>query len=231
MPNANAFWDGFRWILVDEYQDMDQDQYELISAIAGRSREDEDSKLTLFAVGDDDQNIYSFKGANVEFIRRFEQDFAARQAWLTENYRSTAHIIEAANRFIAPARQRMKVEHPIEINRDRRQDEPGGEWAARDPVAGGRVQVIDAGANDQTQALAVIAELQRLEALAAEAGDWDWRRCAIIARQWRTLDPVQSLCERHGPTGPARQRRRQLFFGGCVRPGSCATGCGNHPID
>lgn len=132
------------------------------------------------------------------FIRRFEQDFDARQAWLTENYRSTAHIIEAANRFIAPARQRMKVEHPIEINRDRRQDEPGGEWAARDPVAGGRVQVIDAGANDQTQALAAIAELQRLEALAAEASDWDWRRCAIIARQWRTLDPVQSLCERQG---------------------------------
>ena len=190
--------DGFRWILVDEYQDIDQEQYELISAIAGRSREDEDSKLTLFAVGDDDQNIYSFAGASVAFIRRFEQDFDARQAWLTENYRSTAHIIDAANRFIAPARQRMKVEHPIEINRDRRQDEPGGEWAARDPVAGGRVQVIDAGANDQTQALAVIAELQRLEALAAEAGDWDWRRCAIIARQWRTLDPVQSLCEAQG---------------------------------
>ncbi len=190
--------DGFRWILVDEYQDMDQDQYELISAIADRSREDEDSKLTLFAVGDDDQNIYSFMGASVAFIRRFEQDFAARQAWLTENYRSTAHIIEAANRFIAPARERMKVEHPIEINRHRRQEEPGGEWAARDPVAGGRVQLIDAGADDQTQALAAIAELQRLEALAAEAGDWDWRRCAIIARQWRTLDPVQSLCERQG---------------------------------
>ena len=190
--------DGFRWILVDEYQDMDQDQYDLISAIAGRSREEEDSKLTLFAVGDDDQNIYSFMGASVAFIRRFEQDFAARQAWLTENYRSTAHIIEAANRFIAPARQRMKVEHPIEINRDRRRDEPGGEWAVRDPVAGGRVQVLDAGANDQTQALAAIAELQRLAALAAEAGDWDWRRCAIIARQWRTLDPVQSLCERKG---------------------------------
>ena len=190
--------DGFRWILVDEYQDIDQDQYELISAIAGRSREDEDSKLTLFAVGDDDQNIYSFKGASVAFIRRFEQDFVARQAWLTENYRSTALIIEAANRFIAPARQRMKADHPIKVNRDRRHEKPGGVWAARDPVAQGRVQVLNAGTDRQTQALAAIAEFQRLEALAAEAGDWDWRRCAIIARRWRTLDPVQSLCERQG---------------------------------
>ena len=190
--------DGFRWILVDEYQDIDQDQYELISAIAGRSREDEESKLTLFAVGDDDQNIYSFMGASVAFIRRFEQDFAARKVWLTENYRSTAHIIEAANRFIAPARQRMKAEHPIEVNRDRWHEKPGGEWAARDPVAQGRVQVLDAGTDRHTQALAAITELQRLAALAAEAGDWDWRRCAIIARQWRTLDPVQSLCDRQG---------------------------------
>ena len=62
---------GFRWILVDEYQDIGADQYELISALAGRTLEDEDRKLTLFAVGDDDQNIYAFNGASVEFIRRF----------------------------------------------------------------------------------------------------------------------------------------------------------------
>ncbi len=48
---------GFRWILVDEYQDIDADQYALISALAGRTRDDEAGKLTVFAVGDDDQNI------------------------------------------------------------------------------------------------------------------------------------------------------------------------------
>ena len=48
---------GFRWILVDEYQDIGPDQYELISALAGRTLEDDAGKLTLFAVGDDDQNI------------------------------------------------------------------------------------------------------------------------------------------------------------------------------
>ena len=69
---------GFRWILVDEYQDIGPDQYELISALAGRTLADEEGKLTLFAVGDDDQNIYAFSGASVEFIRRFEADYAAK---------------------------------------------------------------------------------------------------------------------------------------------------------
>ena len=48
---------GFRWILVDEYQDIGRDEYGLISALAGRTLTDEDDKLSLFAVGDDDQNI------------------------------------------------------------------------------------------------------------------------------------------------------------------------------
>ena len=187
---------GFRWICVDEYQDLDPDQYELVSALAGRTLEEADSKLTLFAVGDDDQNIYSFKGASVSFIRSFNGDYAARQAWLTENYRSTAYIIAAANAFIEPARRRMKDAHPIEIDRARRKEALGGEWAARDPVARGRVQVLSVGADDKTQALAAIAEFRRLEALAAD--DWDWRNCAIIARRWRTLDPVRSLCELEG---------------------------------
>ena len=189
---------GFRWILVDEYQDIDQDQYDLISALAGRTLEDEDSKLTLFAVGDDDQNIYTFNGASVEFIRRFNQDYAARPAWLTENYRSTAHIIGAANVFIEPARERMKTENPIEIDRKRSKAAPGGDWSTRDPVAGGRVQVLAVGADVRAQAVAAVAELRRLEALAAIAGDWNWRKCAVIAREWRTLDPVRNLCELEG---------------------------------
>ena len=189
---------GFRWILVDEYQDIDQDQYDLISALAGRTLEDEDSKLTLFAVGDDDQNIYTFNGASVEFIRRFNQDYAARPAWLTENYRSTAHIISAANVFIEPAQERMKTEHPIEIDRKRSKAAPGGEWSKRDLAAGGRVQFFAAGADDRTQAVAAVAELRRLEELSATGGDWNWRKCAVIAREWRTLDLVRNLCELEG---------------------------------
>ena len=94
---------GFRWILVDEYQDIGLEQYELISALAGRTLAEEDDKLSLFAVGDDDQNIYAFNGSSVEFIRRFEADYGARPFFLTDNYRSTSHIIAAANAVVQPA--------------------------------------------------------------------------------------------------------------------------------
>ena len=69
---------GLQHILVDEYQDIDQAQYDLVSAIAGRTLEDGDGQLSIMAVGDDDQNIYAFRGANVEFIRKFQNDYQAK---------------------------------------------------------------------------------------------------------------------------------------------------------
>ena len=184
--------EGFRWILVDEYQDIGPDEYELISALAGRKLPDEDDRLSIFAVGDDDQNIYAFNGSSTEFIRRFEDDYDARSEYLVDNYRSTGHIIDAANAVIEPARQRMKGEHPIAIDRSRRRDPPGRSWTMLDPVAQGRVQVLPAGGNPISQAQAAVAELQRLSALDP---DWDWSRCAVIAPEWSYLDPVRSLCE------------------------------------
>ena len=185
---------GFRWILVDEYQDINAEQYALIAALAGRTLEDEDRKLTLFAVGDDDQNIYAFNGASVEFIRRFEADYGPKPAFLTDNYRSTGHIIAAANTWIAPARQRMKTDHPIGINRARTKEALGGVWEKRDPVAHGRVQILAVQHDPIAQAQAVMTELQRLAALSPE---WDWATCAAIAREWRYLDPVRAFCEVH----------------------------------
>lgn len=183
---------AFRWILVDEYQDVGPEQYELIAALAGRTRDDEDGKLSLFAVGDDDQNIYAFNGASVEFIRRFESDYAARIAYLTDNYRSTAHIIAAANRVIEPARERMKNAHPITVDRTRSDAPAGGRWEGLDAVARGRVQVLPVGENELTQAVAVIQELQRLASLAP---DWQWARVAVIAREWSVFEPVRAACE------------------------------------
>lgn len=183
---------GFRWILVDEYQDIGPEQYALIAALAGRTLQDDEGRLSLFAVGDDDQNIYAFAGASVEFIRRFESDYAATTAYLVENYRSTAHIIDVANRVVAPARERMKVERPIAIDRKRTKSPPGGVWASIDPVARGRVQILPAGEDLRTQAVAVMTELRRLAALDP---DWDWSQVAVIAREWKYLDPVRSYCE------------------------------------
>ena len=186
---------GFRWILVDEYQDIGPDEYELIAALAGRTLDEEAAKLNLFAVGDDDQNIYAFKGASVEFIRRFEEDYSAKSSHLTGNYRSTGHIIAAANALIEPARERMKAGHPIEVDRARKKDPPGGAWEERDPVTRGRVQILPAGSHPVEQAQAVVVELQRLAALDP---DWDWSRCAVMAREWKYLDPVRAFCEAEG---------------------------------
>ena len=186
---------GFRWILVDEYQDIGEEEYALIAALAGRTIEDETGKLTLFAVGDDDQNIYAFKGASVEFIRRFEADYGPKPAHLTANYRSTGHIIAAANAVIAPARERMKSAHPIRIDRAREQDPPGGAWEKLDPVSRGKVRILPAGRDPVTQAQAVMAELMRL---AERSPEWDWSRCAIIAREWKFLAPVQAFCVAEG---------------------------------
>ena len=184
---------GFRWILVDEYQDINADQYELISALAGRTQEEADRKLTLFAVGDDDQNIYAFNGASVEFIRRFEEDYGPRPAFLVDNYRSTGHIVEAANALIEPARLRMKGAHPIRVDRGRAKDAPGGVWEEVDPVAEGRVQILPAQSDPIAQAQVAMTELERLATLATD--DWDWSRCAVIAREWRFLEPVRAFCE------------------------------------
>jgi ATP-dependent DNA helicase RecQ len=186
---------GFRWILVDEYQDIGAGQYDLIAALAGRTRTDEDGKLSLLAVGDDDQNIYAFNGASVEFIRRFEADYSARPAYLTENYRSSANIVTAANRMIEPARERMKSAHPIAVDRARRALPAGGRWESMDPVARGRVQILRTQADEVGQAVAAVDELRRLAALASH---WDWTEVAVIARDWKYLDPVRAYCERLG---------------------------------
>ena len=183
---------GYRWLLVDEYQDVGPEEYALIAAVAGRSLEDPDLRISLFAVGDDDQNIYAFSGASVEFIRRFQDDYKAQPFYLTENFRSTANIIEAANRVIAPAQNRMKAEHPITVDRARRDAPKGGALAQLDPVAQGRVQILHTSDNAADQAIAAVGELERLSALVP---GWSWGRAAVIAREWRYLHPVRSRCE------------------------------------
>jgi len=184
---------GFRWILVDEYQDIGPGQYALISALAGRKRSDEDGRLNLFAVGDDDQNIYAFAGASVEFIRRFASDYQAKPLFLVENYRSTANIIDISNRLIAGAGMRMKQEQPIRIDASRIKSAPGGDWQTRDSVVQGRVQLLPAGQNPEQQALAVFTEIRRLAVLGI-----DLNKTAVIARQWKFLDPLRAACESAG---------------------------------
>ena len=197
---------GLHWILVDEYQDIGRPEYELIAALAGRTLAEDDARLNLFAVGDDDQNIYAWKGASVRFIRRFAQDYRAREEYLVENYRSSAHIIDAANRCIEPAAERLKRAHRLRIDARRRAEPPGGNWARRDDLANGKVQVLQVAGGQLAQAVAAVEELKRLSEL--DRPGWRWSRCAVIARNWADLDPVRSVCEVHGI--PAQSAREEL---------------------
>lgn len=193
---------GYQHILVDEYQDIDQRQYELVSAIAGRTENDEDAKLTIMAVGDDDQNIYSFRGANVEFIRRFEKDYNAKFHYLVENFRSTANIIAAGNAHIFQNRDRMKTEYPIRINKGRERMADGGDWTHLDPFAQGRVQILNV-ANRNVQTNVLVCQLKKLK---KNLPALQWSDCAVLARTHEELAPVRAGLEHAGiPVAYARQ--------------------------
>ncbi len=181
---------GYRHILVDEYQDIDADQYRLVSAIAGRTREQD--RLTVLAVGDDDQNIYAFRGASIEYIRRFQADYEAELYYLIDNYRSSGHIIAAANALIVHNQERMKTDHAIRIDRRRITEPAGGRWAALDGYAKGRVLVL-AVADVGRQAIALVARIRELKRLAGTAVSWG--DFAVMARSHRVLEPIRALCE------------------------------------
>jgi DNA helicase-2/ATP-dependent DNA helicase PcrA len=88
------YQEQFLHVLIDEYQDINYSQYVLIKMLAQKNR-------NLFAVGDDDQSIYGFRGADVSLILRFEKDFPeAHIVKLEQNYRSTRTILDAANQVV-----------------------------------------------------------------------------------------------------------------------------------
>jgi DNA helicase-2/ATP-dependent DNA helicase PcrA len=89
------FQERLRYLCIDEYQDVNPVQYELIRLLAAPQN-------NVCAVGDDDQSIYAFRGADISILLRFEKDFAeARLIRLEQNYRSTEHILAAANKVVA----------------------------------------------------------------------------------------------------------------------------------
>ena len=89
------YQDRFKYIMVDEYQDTNESQFQLVKLLAGKWR-------NLCVVGDDDQSIYKFRGANIYNILNFEDEYKdAKVVKLEQNYRSTETILNAANAVIA----------------------------------------------------------------------------------------------------------------------------------
>lgn len=184
----------FSHILVDEYQDIDGDQYQMVLLLAGKTIGEQEQKMTILAVGDDDQNIYRFRGANVGYIRRFHEDYQAEKHYLIENYRSTANIIAAANQLIRQNGDRMKTAQPIRINDARRSLPAGGNRQISDPLSRGRVQVLHV-AGVREQAYGLLEEIQRLQGI---EGAFDLDSCAVLVREWKELDLPRSVLEANG---------------------------------
>ena len=117
-------------LVIDEAQDMSKDDYALVTALMKANEE-----MRVIAVGDDDQNIYEFRGSNSLYLYELTQTEHSRFFEMTENYRSFLHIVEAANDFARNIRQRIKsapiismsqedgevriVKHPYEIQEKR----------------------------------------------------------------------------------------------------------------
>jgi len=163
-PEARERWQkAFRYLLVDEYQDTNHAQYRFLQLLAAKH-------MNVFAVGDPDQSIYAFRGADIRNVLEFERDFpGAKTIALEQNYRSTNSILEAANAVISN-------------NRERKPKQLWSELGDGDPV---RVVEVE---DEHSEARYVAAEIARL----VEEG-YNGREIAVFYRmnaQSRVLEDV-----------------------------------------
>ena len=103
-PIRRHYQQRFRHILVDEFQDTNALQYAWLKLLSNQGG---DNPSAVFAVGDDDQSIYAFRGADVANMRLFEKQYKPMMVKLEQNYRSHGHILDTANHLIANNTERL----------------------------------------------------------------------------------------------------------------------------
>ncbi len=158
----------FRYVLIDEYQDTNQLQYRLSALLAGRWE-------NICVVGDDDQSIYRFRGATIENILSFEQQYkGARVIRLEENYRSTGNILEASNAVIRNNQGRKGKEL----------------WTRHEK--GDKLQVYTA-MNESDEAQYVAAQV-----LAGYSQGRKWRDHAVLYRMNAQSNQIEQAFKRNG---------------------------------
>ncbi len=168
-PDILSYYGGkFKYIMVDEYQDTNHAQYELVHILSSINH-------NICVVGDDDQSIYRFRGATIENILNFEEDFAgAKVIRLEQNYRSTGTILDAANAV-------------IENNRGRK-----GKVLWTDKGTGEKINVYIA-QSDRDEARFVADTVLDLK----QGGD-TFNSCAVLYRMNAQSNPFENVFARSG---------------------------------
>jgi DNA helicase II / ATP-dependent DNA helicase PcrA len=176
-PVAEYYRRRFRHVLVDEYQDTNHAQYVLVRELVGHhtpGSEVEPSELCV--VGDADQSIYAFRGATIRNIEEFERDFPdAETILLEQNYRSTQHILSAANALISR-------------NEGRRDKKLWTDSGDGDLITG---YVAD---NEHDEAAFVAREIDRL----VDAGDYNYNEVAVFYRTNNNSRALEEIFIRMG---------------------------------
>jgi DNA helicase-2/ATP-dependent DNA helicase PcrA len=168
------YQEAFRFVLIDEYQDTNHAQYRLANLLAGEHR-------NLAVVGDDDQSIYSWRGADIRNILEFERDYPdAKVIRLEQNYRSTQAILDVANAVVTNNRKRKGKNL----------------WTPRGQ--GALVQVVEVN-DERAEAQFVASEVQKL--VEGEAGAERPYRPDEVAVLYRTNAQSRVLEEQFGRYG------------------------------
>ena len=104
-------------IVIDEFQDVSEAEYDFIAAIIGKAE-----KIRVIVAGDDDQNIYAFRGADVRYMRDFQRRRSAKTYYLTTNYRARPNLVQFSNRFLEDNLSSDRIKKDVPLQAWRRED-------------------------------------------------------------------------------------------------------------